>query len=168
MKKFNIIKILFLSIVLLISWGCNKPLEAIEPDLSFSEVAIPDNLKSTIPNNGRTSTEVEEIDVKVIASDGKGIIGKMRFTFPSGEENTLTKFELTSNILALTALTPEFWTDFSENNSNPNGRVTGIGSCLKDCNSQAKGAGRGACKAGCWLELAISAAVVVVAIIAIT
>jgi hypothetical protein len=44
----------------------------------------------------------------------------------------------------------------------------GIGACLSACkNNFEKGDGLGACKAGCWAELAIKAAIVAVMIAAL-
>ena len=78
-------------LIALLFWRCNEPSSVIE-DLRFNEVAIPNNLKTDI-TNGRVSSQdidIEEIEVKVITDDGKEIIGKMRFTIPIGEDNTLS------------------------------------------------------------------------------
>jgi len=168
MKNLNVSKMVLIAIIAIISWGCNEQLVVVE-ELSFNEVAIPNNLKADI-TNGRVSSldiNVEEIEVKVITDDGKEIIGKMRFTIPVGEENTLIKFEMTNNIFEKTALTHDFWMEYDNSTNSANGRVAGIGSCLKDCNTMDKGDGRGWCKAGCWAELALQAAMVAVAIAAL-
>jgi len=109
----------------------------------------------------------------VTNENGEEIFGKMRFTIPPGDDNTLIKFEMTNNIFDKTALMPDFWVDYDNNVDTSNGRVMGIGTCLKACqtgftdSSGNKIKGRGACKAGCWGQLAIAAATVVVAAIAI-
>ena len=152
--------------------GCTEQPE-VAPDLSFSEVVIPDNYKSAISNGigAPTEFEVEEIDVKVITNEGKEIIGKLRFTMPVGDEETLIKFEMTNNIFGETPLTPNFWiiNDLETNTSEA--RISGS-SCIAGCQTAftidgEKQKGRGACKALCWLEVVIAVAAVVVAAIAI-
>ena len=168
MKNLKFSKLLMLLIITFVAWGCNDQPEVVE-DLSFNEVAIPNNLKTDL-SNGRISSNdfyVEEIDVKGITDDGREIIGKMRFTIPVGEDNTLIKFEMTNNIFEQTALTPDFWVEYDNNMNTENGRVAGIGTCLKNCQGFEKGDGRGWCKAGCWAELALKAAMVAIAIAAL-
>ena len=153
-------------LIALLFWRCNEPSSVIE-DLRFNEVAIPNNLKTDI-TNGRVSSQdidIEEIEVKVITDDGKEVIGKMRFTIPIGEDNTLINFEMTNNIFQQTDLTPDFWIDYDNNMETEDGRVANeTADCLKGCNDYNRGGGRGACKFGCWATLAIQVAMVAITI----
>ena len=161
MKKLIILSLsLFLMFFV---FSCNEQANVTEPELEFTEVAIPSHLKSTLKSSAETI--VDEIDVKVTTDDGRDVIGKMRFEVPVGDEETLVNFEMTTNLFQGTGLTTDFFVNYDEN-SNLKGTM-GIGSCLKACNSIEKGEGRGWCKAGCWGELALKAAAVVVAIAAL-
>jgi hypothetical protein len=110
-------------------------------------------------------TVIDEIDVQVTKEDGSVVLGKIRLEVPVGDEETLVKLEMTTNLFQQTDLTTDFFVNYDEN-SNLKGTM-GIGTCLKACNSIEKGEGRGWCKAGCWGELALKAAAVAVAIIAL-
>jgi len=141
-------------LIALLFWRCNEPSPVIET-LRFNEVAIPNNLKTDI-TNGRVSSQdidIEEIEVKVVTDEGKEIIGKMRFTIPIGEDNTLINFEMTNNIFQQTDLTPNFWIDYANNMETEDSRVANeTADCLQGCNGYnrggGRGGGRGACKFG--------------------
>jgi hypothetical protein len=161
MKKLSFVS---LSVFLILFvWSCNEQTKITEPELEFTEVAIPSHLKSNM--KASTETVIVEKDVKLTTEEGKEIVGKMRFEIPVGDEETLVNFEMTANLFQGTGLTTDFFVNYDEN-SNLKGTM-GIGSCLKACNGIEKGEGRGWCKAGCWGELALKAAAVVVAIAAL-
>jgi hypothetical protein len=143
--------------------SCNEQLEVSESEFEFSKVTIPSHLKSTLKI--ASETFVDEMDVKVITEDGREIIGKMRFEIPLGDEEKLVDLEITTNLLTDTELTEDFFVNYDDSNNLK--ATMGIGACLKNCNGIEKGDGRGWCKAGCWGELALKAATVVVAIAAL-
>lgn len=130
----------------------------------FASVIIPNSYKNS-SSNGRTSTSTEEVirEITVTTSTGEVIRGKVKLTIPS-EGDGLVGFEITQNIFDQTDLTPTFWTDGVSKQSNAGGRIAGIGECLSGCQDIPKGEGRGWCKAGCWVELAATVAIVIIAV----
>ena len=159
MKKLTtFILFVFLS---LLTWSCSEEVQILEPDSEFTEVDIPSHLKTK--SKSSIETVIDEIDVQITNKDGSVVFGKIRLEVPTGDEETLVKLEMTSNLFQNTDLTKDFFANYYE--SSKSIEAKGIGSCLKDCRSIPKGEGRGWCKAGCWGELAIKAAVVVVAIL---
>jgi hypothetical protein len=129
----------------------------------FASVVIPDSYKNSSPN-GRTSSATEEIirDITVTTTSGEVVHGKVKLTIPT-EGDGLVGFEITQNIFDQTELTPTFWADGVAKQNNA-GRIAGIGECLSGCQDIPKGEGRGWCKAGCWVELAATVAIVIIAV----
>ncbi len=162
MKKISIISFIF--VLGLFSWNCSQQTEVSEPEYEFTEVAIPDNLKSDLKSY--TEVDIVETEIKITTREGNVIYGKMRFTIPVGDEEKLVNFEMTKNVFQKTDLTPNFLLkqDLSFLKS-----TTGIGACLKNCKDAGNPKG---CKGGCWAELAIkaatAAATVILAIVAIS
>lgn len=156
---------LFTFLLVLISFlSCSDQEKLIIEEENFTSVDIPVTYKQNLPN-GRNTSSAEEVirDIKVTNLKGEVVYGKVKLIFPM-EGDGLISFEMTRNIFDQTELTPTFWTDALSKADYTGGRVEGIGSCLKDCQSLAQGEGRGWCKAGCWVELAAVVAVVIIAL----
>lgn len=131
----------------------------VEPNLHMVEVAIPDAYKP--PANARyTETEMDDVtvDIQVTLENGEVVTGKARLVMPNDE--TLSYFALSSNIMEAADLAPDFWV----NDTSTNGaRVMG---CFENCRNKyvvngEKRDGFGACKADCWLDLVIVIIVIV-------
>lgn len=162
MKKMSIISLMF--VLGLFSWNCSQQNGVSEPEYEFTEVAIPDNLKSDLKSY--TEVHIEETEIKITTKEGNILYGKMRFTIPVGDEEKLVSFEMIKNVFQETDLTPNF---LLKQNVSSLKSTTGIGACLKNCKDAGNPKG---CKGGCWAELAISAvtaaAALIVAIVAVS
>ena len=152
------VKLFFsISALVLFASACNER-TAVEPDLDFVSVSIPDHLK-TDTSNGRVSSEdmeIQEVEVEITTDEGKKVKGIVRVTMPTGDEETLINFEVTNNILDETGADSDFWLNALDSS---NARVMGIGGCLKNCRGDKR---EGWCRAGCWAELALKVVAVVV------
>ena len=164
--KFNksiIYKIFTLAVLIAVTtfYACDEKAEVSpKSELEFVEVTIPNAYKSTV-NDRSSSDEVDDVivDVQFTTNDGKEIVGKVHLVM--SDDETLSYFAMTENLLSETNLTADFWISGTD---ATNGR-RGIGTCLKNCKGMEKGEGKGWCKAGCWIELAAKVAGVIAAII---
>ncbi len=130
---------------MLIWYGCTEQPEIAEPE--FVEVVIPDAYKSN-SNSITASDEVDDLvlDVLIITTDGKEVTGKVHLIMPDNE--TLSYMAMTQNIFDETGLTPEYWIEALQTNSD--GRISRTkGGCFAKCRDMKKGEGRGTCKAEC-------------------
>lgn len=160
MKK---VKVLF-SILILTFFvsACNERTGITPPEPEFVEVTIPDAYKSNV--NGRTTSEdVDDVvlDVQFTTADGKEIVGKVHLVMPDDE--SLAYFAMTENLLAETGLSPDYWVESLS--ATPNGRIAGVQGCFAACRDMKKGEGRGACRAECWLDIAVKIATIAAVIL---
>ncbi len=149
MKKISIISFIF--VLGLFSWNCSQQTVVSEPEYEFTEVAIPDNLKSDL--KVAVETETFEDDIMLMTKEGKEVYGKVRLTFPVNDDYSVVKAELTNNIFQETGLSADFWLR-SELNGNLKS-LKNVGACLVACK---KADHPGWCKIGCWVEVLINAA----------
>tara|TARA_B100001250_G_C19685008_1_gene737634 strand:+ start:108 stop:602 length:495 start_codon:yes stop_codon:yes gene_type:complete len=164
MKKLS--KILTLMIIVLtVGVSCDDSTNDVTTSLNFVEVKIPDSYQA-LPSGRTASEDVDDeiIDIKVQTVDGKEIIGKVHLVMTN--DQTLSYFAVTENILEETGLTTEYWIEAM--NASSNGRIVKTHGCFSDCNDDyEKGEGRGLCKAECWLDIALKVAPIVIAVIAL-
>ena len=142
--------------------ACNEQVEVNPSETEFVEVSIPDTYKPS--STSRVSSEdVDDVvmDIQITTTDGKEIVGKVHLIMPDDE--SLAYFAVTANLLTETGLSADYWVEAI--NSNSNGRIARTEGCFGDC--PARGSeGSGACRAECWLEVALKVAQIV-AIIAV-
>jgi hypothetical protein len=164
MKKTKSLAVLMTFAIILVGVTSCSEEQGLKNEEVFTSVVIPDSYKNSSPN-GRASSATEEIirDITVTTTSGEVVHGKVKLTIPT-EGDGLVGFEITQNIFDQTELTPTFWTDGVSKQSNAGGRIAGIGECLSGCQDIPKGEGRGWCKAGCWVELAATVAIVIIAV----
>ena len=168
LKKFNIYKIFVM--LLLVSatlfYACDEKTE-VNPkaELEFIEVTIPNAYKSAT-NDKSSSNEVDDVtmDVEITTIEGKEIEGKIHLVMPDNE--SLSYFAMTENIFAETGLTPDYWVEALS--ANTNGRLLKPQGCFGNCTAKfgkgGKKNGKGACKANCWLDIAVKVATIIKAI----
>jgi hypothetical protein len=152
------------AVIFAVAISCSDE-QSLKKEDVFTSVVIPDSYKNS-SSNGRSSTSsTEEVirEITVTTATGEVVRGKVKLTIPS-EGDGLIGFEITQNIFDQTDLTPTFWTDGVSKQSNAGGRIASIGECLSGCQDIPRGEGRGWCKAGCWVELAATVAIVIIAI----
>ncbi len=172
MKRYYLLGVTFILLVGIITISsCSK--KSVKSDTGYTEVQIPksliqsNNLKSTttfIPKDERVVKEPFVLyEGDTVALNGTQII-------TLDEHGNMIKLEISNNIFNESSLTPDFLQKYEQLNSpkathlKSTQNIEGIGTCLKACGSVKH---PGWCKAGCWAELAIKAAAVVVAIVAL-
>lgn len=152
--------------------SCSK--KNIKSNTGYTEVQIPKSLIQS--NNLKSSSVFVPKDERVVKEsfvlyegDTAALNGTQIITLD--EYGNMIKLEISNNIFNESSLTPNFLQKYEELNSQKttgfksSKNVEDIGTCLKACGSVKH---PGWCKAGCWAELAIKAAAVVVAVIAAT
>lgn len=134
--------------------SCNEENDALESEIEFVSVDIPEGYKSS--ENGR-GTEEEELtfEVTVMAENGVSSIGYGRMVFPDDE--SISSFELSENIFAETGLETDFWVNAASDASG--GRIDATNGCK--CKDLPRGNGRGNCRLRCWGGVVIAVGVIV-------
>ena len=161
---------LFLSIIFV---SCNEKTDVIPNQSEFVNITIPDMYQTDYSTARTESDETHEVVARIIRKDGTEVVGKMRITFPSSDQEKLTKFEMSSNLIEEANLSSDFWIQLAKKKSS--NKVQKVeSSCIASCQEQYtdkdgnKIEGRGACKAECWAKTAaavITAAAAVIAVI---
>ncbi len=168
MKIFkNLFTLLILAVLAVACSDEKAEITPAEPE--FISIAIPETYRTNLENQRSNELDVAEVGIKVTKEDGEVVIGKMRFTMPATDDETLVNFEMTENLLNGTGFTESFWVDQAKIQT---GQQRIASSCIASCQKEftkdgKKVPGRGACKAECWAKTAIAAAAVVVAIVAL-
>ena len=160
----NLRTMLFTMLFVITFMACDEQSNLTLTEPEFVEVSIPDAYKSS--TNGRISSEdVDDVilDVQIITTDGKEIVGKIHFVMPDDE--SLSYFAMTENLLQEIGLSADYWIE-SFNSSNSNGRIARTQGCFGDCPERGT-AGSGTCRAECWLGIAVQIATIVAVIVAL-
>lgn len=177
-------KLKFLVMALLLATffvSCDNEKEALLPQTQsqFVDIAIPNTYKTNNSTARTDSDEVDDvtIDVKIVTTEGKAVIGKIRFVMP--DDGTLSHFSMTENLLTETGLTADYWVQALKKQTGLQ-KVQRTMGCFSDCRKIPKknepdangenvgvNKGRGECKAGCWLDVAVKAASIVAVIVAL-
>ncbi len=169
MKKLLVTSgLILVSIVTLFTISsCNKKnAKSLE---GYTNIQIPKQLKSyaTFKSSSETIIPKEERVVKkdfILNQNNKVLYGTQIITLD--KYGNMIKLEISNNIFDKSNLQPDFLLQYykelsSQKNSNFKSTL-GIDSCLHSCQSVKH---PGWCKAGCWAELVIKAAAVVIAAI---
>lgn len=158
------VKMLVATLITIVFAACNEQGEVTPLEPNFVEITIPDAYKSL--SNGRIPSEdIDDVilDVQITTTDGREVMGKIHLIMHDDE--TLSYFAMTENLLAETGLSPDYWVEAL--NANANGRIDLAQGCFTNCSemySDDRKRRRG-CKAECWLEIALAVAAIVVAAI---
>lgn len=150
--------------------SCDKSQE-VKKENEFSEVVIPDGFGITNPLKSSDSIFIPE-EERIVEEDfiiqlsDNIVIGTQIIELD--EFGNIISLKISNNIFTETELDTNFLLDYTElkNQSESLKSTMGIGSCLKACGDESI-EHPGLCKAGCWGELAIKAAIAVIAAIAL-
>ncbi|MDK2979169.1 MAG: hypothetical protein PWP52_1883 [Bacteroidales bacterium] len=144
--------------------SCDKTQETLN-ESGFRDVRIPENF-------GITDFQKSNNAIVIIPEEERIVEKKFYLKLPDkeifgtqiielDEIGNMINFKISDNVFIETGLDTNFLFDYIE--KNPNSDLTkGIGSCLKACGDESI-EHPGWCKAGCWAELALEVAAVVIA-----
>ena len=164
MKKYKLIITLMVVFVAIAFMSCDKTQETLkEPD--YREVRIPENFGITDFQKSNNAIVIIPEEERIVEKEfylqlpDKEIFGTQ--VIELDENGNMINLKISDNVFIETGLDTDFLLDYIE--KNPNGDLSkGIGSCLKACGDESI-EHPGWCKAGCWAELAIQVAAVVIA-----
>lgn len=172
LKFKKIRKIIIESLICLSIFSCTKEEENTVKNLNYTEVNLPSSIKTSSKSES-IGSEVVEAQIITLDENENEIIGSIRFTLPTSDDESIIKLEISNNVFELTNLDPDFLL-----NAEQKGLLNITkSSCVASCREQfVNDDGEiddenrreyNWCKVHCWAKVVVTAAAtIIVAIIA--